>query len=86
MMRAALPLLLALALAACGAADTRPGASGFPDTVMTSEEGNVPMGVTQGGSIILNRERPGLFIDSDGVARPSRDGSVLPRPPRRIWE
>ncbi len=83
-MRAALPLLLALA--ACGAADTRPGSSGFPDTVITSEEGNVPMGVTEGGSIFLNRERPGLFIDSDGVARAAREGYVLSRPPRRIWE
>lgn len=86
-MRPPLALLPLLALAACGSLEVGGRASGFPDTVITSEQGNVPMGVIQGGEITLNRERPGLFIDAEGVARPAREGSVLPpRQPRRIWE
>lgn len=83
----ALLLLPLLALPACGAVDTSRGASGFPDSVMTSAEGNVVRGVDQGGTFLLNRERPELFIDAEGVARPAREGRVLPaRQPRRIWE
>ncbi len=85
-MARALPLLLLL-VAGCGAMDVSRGASGFPDSVMTSEEGNVVRGIDQGGTFVLTRERPEVFIDAEGVARPARDGRVLPaRQPRLIWD
>jgi hypothetical protein len=74
-------------LAACGAVDTSRGASGFPDAVLTSAEGNVPRGTIDGGFITLNRERPDVFVDTTGQARAARDGRVLPqRQTRRIWD
>jgi len=81
-----LPLLLALlvlspSLAGCGAVDASRGASGFPDVVMNSREGFIPMGTMEGGTMMLNRERPESFVNTDGVARPARG-----RPTPRIWE
>ncbi len=52
-----LPLILTLALGACGALDTSPGASGVPDTPVGQL--NFQRGqITTGGQIILNRELP----------------------------
>ena len=53
----ALPFLLVLALGACGALDTSPGASGVPDTPIGSL--SFPRGqITTGGQVILDRELP----------------------------
>ncbi|MCW8085902.1 hypothetical protein [Sabulicella glaciei] len=50
-----LPLLLPLLLAACGGLDTRPGASGFPDTPY-GRVGDRMGQITTDGTLILNRE------------------------------
>ena len=56
MMRA-LPLMLLLALGACGELDTSPGASGVPDTPIGPM--NFTRGqITTGGQVILDRELP----------------------------
>ena len=56
MMRA-LPLMLVLALGACGQLDTSPGASGVPDIPIG--ELNFQRGqMTTSGQVIMNRELP----------------------------
>jgi hypothetical protein len=54
----ALLLLLLLAMAGCGGVDVSPGASGFPDTIMTGPN-NIPRGIMNtDGTVTLNRELP----------------------------
>lgn len=56
-MKRFLPLAFLLALGACDALDTSPGASGVPDTPigpMNFQRGQI----TTGGQVILDRELP----------------------------
>ena len=46
-----------LALAGCGALDTAPGSSGFPDTAV-GRAGRTSGVITTGGQIVLDREQP----------------------------
>jgi hypothetical protein len=52
-----LMLLSVLALVGCGALDTSPGASGFPDTAV-GRAGRTSGVITTGGQIVLDREQP----------------------------